>query len=488
MKILMVSPECAPFSKVGGLADMVSSLSKELAERGHDVRILTPFYSCVKVRGGFEPALPFMGVRMGCGIEEFCSVWRAPLGGASAYFLEFNCYYDRPGIYNDGASSYPDNGGRFAFLCKAAIDFCQASAWIPDVIHCHDWTSGFVPMYLNTTHRHAPVGRAATVFTIHNMQHQGIFPPDLLNYAGLPASEVFRPDNCEALGNVNMMKGAIYNSTKVSTVSPTYAREIRTPGFGCGLDWLMRFKAADTVGIVNGIDYSEWNPATDSLIPANYSASDMSGKAACKAALQARMGLSADPSVPVFGVVSRLYDQKGLDLLAAIVPPLMDNMKIQIALLGSGEPWLQDAFSRLASSYPGRMGVHIGYDNALSHLIEAGSDFFVMPSRFEPCGLNQLYSMAYGTPPVARSTGGLADTISQYDEKTGAGDGFLFSDATTSALYNTLGWACSTYYDRPEDLARMRLSGMSRDFSWKRSAAEYSDLYGWAVAARSPQK
>ncbi len=485
MKILMISPECAPFSKVGGLADMVSALSKQLAGQGHDVKIFTPLYSCVKRDDSFQKAVYSLSVHLGLGIEEFCSVWRKDLGKAQTYFVEFNKFYERKGIYNEGSVSYVDNGARFAFLSKAALEFCRAINWIPDVIHCHDWTTGFVPVYLNTIYRYAPIGKAATVFTIHNMQHQGIFPREILDYAGLPSGEVFHSNNMEALGSVNLMKGAIYNSTKISTVSPTYAKEIQTKQYGCGLDGLLRFKAADMVGIINGIDYDEWNSATDKFLPANYSAEDMKGKEICKKELQKRLGLKVDKNIPIFGVVSRLFDQKGLDLLAHIIDPLMANMNIQIALVGTGEEWLENSFRRFSHIYAGRVGTHIGYDNALSHLLEAGADFFLMPSRFEPCGLNQLYSMAYGTPPIVRNTGGLADTVNQYVEDGAKGDGFVFYDATTSALYNTIGWACSTYFDRKEDFAALRKNGMQKDFSWKNSANEYEKLYTWAINQRS---
>lgn len=485
MKILMVSPECAPFSKVGGLADMVASLSKELAANGNDVRIITPLYSCVKKDASFKLEVSPLSVHLGIGIEEFCAVWSKKLGDAKAYFLEYDKYFKRRGIYNEGSYSYQDNGARFSFLDKAAIDFCESQNWIPDVIHCHDWTTGFVPLYLNTTHRYSKIGKAATVFTIHNMQHQGIFPKELLEFADLPTAELFNSKNCEAMGLLNLMKGAIYNSTKISTVSPTYAEEIKTPQYGCGLDYLMRFKAADLVGIVNGIDYDEWNPASDKLIAANYSLKDMSGKAECKKALQKRLGLAVESNTPLFGVVARMYEQKGLDLLAHIIDPILANMKVQFAILGAGDEALQNDFSRLAQTYPDKVGVYIGYDNALSHAIEAGSDFFVMPSRFEPCGLNQLYSMAYATLPIVRYTGGLADTVSQYMENNANGDGFVFYDATTSALYNTIGWACSTYYDRKRDFKKLRENAMRKDFSWKKSAKEYLNLYTWAVNQRS---
>ncbi len=484
MKILMVTSECAPFSKVGGLADMVSSLSKELAAGGADVRIFTPMYSSIRRGAKFAKEMDNLSVHMGLGIEEYASVWRAPLGKASVKFLEFNRFYDRPGIYNYNGISYDDNGGRFAFLCRAALEYCLSTGWIPDIVHCHDWPTGLIPVYLNTTLRNSALGRSATIFTIHNMQHQGIFDRGVLDYAGIPSSE-FRPDSCECYGAMSMMKGALYNCTKITTVSPTYAREIQTKDYGWGLDSLLRFRAADLIGIINGVDTSEWNPETDKLIPANYGLSDISGKAKCKAALQESAGLEVDADIPLFGVVSRLFDQKGLDLLARIAKPLVDNMNIQIFVLGAGEPWLEGAFSNLTASNPGRISCYIGYNNKLAHLVEAGSDFFVMPSRFEPCGLNQMYSMIYGTLPIVRSTGGLADTVEQYRQGEGIGDGFIFSDPTADALYNTIGWACSTWYDRKSDIAAMRRNAMSKNFSWSVSSEKYKQVYKWAYDARA---
>ena len=484
MKILMVSPECAPFSKVGGLADMVSSLSKEFAKKGCDVKVFTPLYSTIKGKENFTKEMDNLSVHMGLGIEEFTSVWTTQLGRASVKFLEFNKYYDRPGIYNYGAVSYEDNGGRFAFLSRAALEYCISTGWYPDVIHCHDWTTGLIPVYLNTTLRHSPLGRCATVFTIHNLQHQGIFDKGVLEYAGIPSSE-FRADSCEAYGSLNMMKAGLYNCTKITTVSPTYANEIKTSQFGCGLESLLRFRAGDLIGILNGVDLEDWNPKTDKFIAKNYSVSDMKGKAVCKKALQERMGLEVSDKKPLFGVVSRLFDQKGLDLLARIAQPLVDNMDIQLAVLGSGETWLEDSFKNLTASNSGKIASYIGYDNELSHMIEAGADFFLMPSRFEPCGLNQMYSMIYGTLPIVRSTGGLADTVSQYVEGSGKGEGFRFSDATADALYNTIGWACATWYDRPDDIKTMRRNAMTRDFSWLASSDKYEQVYKWAVGTRS---
>lgn len=483
-KILMVSPECAPFSKVGGLADMVASISKQFADDGCEVKIFTPLYSSIKRPENMQKYMDNLSVHMGLGIEEFAAVWTAPLGKADVYFLEFNRYYDRPGIYNFNTISYDDNGGRFAFMARASLEFCLATGWYPDVIHCHDWTTGLIPVYLNTTLRQSPLGRTATVFTIHNLQHQGVFDRGVLEYAGLPQSE-FRSDSCESYGALNMMKGGLYNCTKITTVSPTYATEIQTQEFGCGLDGLLRFRAGDLIGILNGVDTEEWNPATDKRIPANYSVKKMAGKAECKKALQEKVGLNVDDKVPLFGVVSRLFDQKGLDLLARIVQPLVDNMNIQLMILGNGETWLEDSFKNLTSANPGKVASFIGFNADLSHLVEAGSDFFLMPSRFEPCGLNQMYSMIYGTLPIVRRTGGLSDTVEQYVEGKGVGTGFVFDNATADALYNTIGWACSTWYDRPNDIKKMRKNAMSADFTWSNSALQYDQVYDWAIATRS---
>jgi starch synthase len=355
---------------------------------------------------------------------------------------------------------------------------------MPDVVHANDWPTGLVPVYLNTTERHRPLGKAASVFTIHNLQHQGYAPTEILDFAGLPR-HLLKSDSVESLGGVNMLKAGLYHSTKLTTVSKRYAQEIQCPEYAFGLANVTRFRAADLVGIANGIDVESWNPRTDPMIPANYSAGDLVGKAKCKVALQERMGLNVDPNIPIFAVVSRLYHQKGVDWLADILPGVLDEMQIQFILLGSGEPEIQRRFEGIAQYYPGRMSVYIGYDNELAHWVEAGSDFFVMPSRFEPCGLNQMYSMAYGTVPIVRATGGLSDTVDPYVEGETDGTGFLFQEPSAHALYNTLGWACSTYYDRPEEFRALQVNGMRKDFSWQRSAGVYEEVYRWAIEQRS---
>lgn len=380
--------------------------------------------------------------------------------------------------------SHPDNDLRYTFLCRGALALCQQLDWIPDVAHCHDWPTGMLPVYLNTTLKDSPLGRVATVFTIHNIEHQGYAPPRVVEFARLPMSE-FRPDSVESVGWINMLKAGLYHSTKLTTVSPTYAEEIKTPVGGWGLDGVLRYRAGDLIGILNGIDTEAWNPMTDRFIDSHYHAEDLGGKAICKAALQAKLGLDIDPDIALFGVVARFVSQKGLDLLAEVLPQILDSMHVQFAILGAGEHHVEQTFRDAGQRYPGRVGVHVGYDNVLAHQIQAGSDCFVMPSRAEPCGLTQMYAMRYGTVVLARATGGLIDTIEQYIEGTYHGTGFLFDAATPSAVLNTVGWVCATYYDRPDEFARLRHHAMSQDFSWKRSAARYVDVYRWAIEQRT---
>ncbi|MFI5337880.1 MAG: glycogen synthase, partial [Opitutales bacterium] len=403
-----------------------------------------------------------------------------PGAAVPVYFLEHDWFFGRPEVY----SEWGDNAHRFVFFSRAVLALCEQLDWIPDVIHGHDWTVGLVPVLLNTILRDRPIGRAATVFTIHNLEHQGYADRSVVEYARLPWGE-FRPDSLESHGRVNMMKAGLYHSTKLTTVSPTYAEEIRTPGGGFGLDPVLRYRAADLIGILNGIDAVSWDPATDPALPAHYTLADLAGKAACKAALQRQLGLTADPGVPVFGVVSRFVAQKGLDLLAEALPRVLDTMQVQFALLGSGEAWLEEALRGIVRAHPGRVGMGTGFNAKLSRLIQAGSDLFVMPSRSEPCGLTQMYAMRYGTTPIVRATGGLVDTVWNYEEGRDGGTGFVFQAPTAAALYDTLGWACATYYDRPEEFAGLRTRGMTQDFSWSRSAAKYVEAYQWAIAARA---
>jgi starch synthase len=485
VKILFVTPEVEPFVKIGGLADMVGALPKDLARLGHDVRVICPAYGSIKRSADWRAREEPLGVDVGPE-AQWARTWETALPGTAvpAYFLENHQYFARPEVYTGPWGAHADNGERFALLCRGALALCQQLGWIPDVIHCHDWTTGLLPLMLNTTLRDTPLGRAATVFTIHNLEYQGLVPARVVDFARLPWADV-RRDGLERGGEVNLMKAGLQHATKLSTVSPTYSGEIRAVAGGFGLDGLLRFRGADLVGILNGIDDVSWDPARDSALPARYSAGDLAGKAACKAHLQEKCGLSVQPDVPLFGVVSRLASQKGLDLLAAALPVVLERMDVQWVLLGSGDPALEETFRRLAAAHPGRVAAQIGFDGKLARLIQGGADFFVMPSRTEPCGLTQMYAMRYGTLPIVRATGGLVDTVENFVESEPVGTGFVFHDPTAGALADTIGWACATYFDRPQELAAMQQRAMARDFSWRVSADRYVELYQWAVSART---
>jgi starch synthase len=485
LKILFVSPELDPFVKVGGLADMVGSLPRALAALGHDVRIVIPAYGCLRLDAGWRARPDPLGVDVGTS-AHWAKTWETVLPGCRVpvYALEHDGFFGRVEVYAGPWGNHSDNDLRFAFLCRGALNLCLQLGWIPDVAHGHDWTTGLLPVLLNTTLRNTALRQTASVFTVHNLEHQGYAARRVLDFAHIPPDE-FRLDSTERGGAVNMMKAGLYHATKLTTVSPTYATEVQTPSGGWGLDAVLRYRAADLVGIINGIDTTAWNPAMDKNLPQPYDQRSLrAGKAAAKAALQNRLGLDEDPHIALFGIVSRFANQKGLDLLAEALPFIIPRMHVQFALLGAGDPGLEQSFRWATEAFPGRVGVHIGYDNALAHLIQAGADFFVMPSRFEPCGLTQMYAMRYGTPPIVRATGGLIDTVAQYAQNEATGTGFRFEDATAVALYNTIGWACATYYDRPAELEAMRLRGMAQDFSWTNSARHYEALYGWAVASR----
>jgi starch synthase len=481
LKVLFVSPEVEPFVKVGGLADMVGALPKEIAALGHDARVMCPLYSATKRVGEWKPRDEPLGVDVGPE-TRWARTWETSLPGTTvpAYFIEHDWYFGRPEVYSEAS----DNAFRFAFFSRAALALCEQLGWIPDVIHGHDWTTGLLPVMLNTTLRDSQLGKVATVFTIHNLEHQGLAPRSLVDFARLPLSE-YRSDSLESYGSVNMMKAALYHSSKLTTVSPTYAQEIRSRDGGFGLDGVLRFRAADLIGILNGIDAGAWDPATDAALPANYSAADLAGKAQCKAALQEKLGLKVDPHVAVYGVVARLAHQKGLDLLGEALGHIVERMHVQFALLGSGDERVEGMFRHAVARYPGRVGAHIGFNGTLSRLVQAGSDFFVMPSRSEPCGLTQMYAMRYGTPPIVRATGGLVDTVSNFVEGGDTGTGFVFREANSAALYQAIGRACAVFYDRPTEYRAMQLRGMAQDFSWANSAPKYVDTYRWAIESRT---
>lgn len=482
LKIVMIAAEAVPFAKTGGLADVVGALPRFLRAQGHDVIVIMPKYQSIDyVRWGLNPYLSPMGVWMG-DTQEWASAHMTLATGFPVYFIEAHKYFDRPGLYHDAAmNDYQDNPRRFGFLTRAALQLCQDIGFKPDIVHAHDWHTALAPAYLKVWHWNDPLlGGAASVLTIHNIGYQGVYPAAHLDYLGLQRGN-FTPDRFEDHGAINFLKGGIAYADMVTTVSPTYANETRTPGLSFGLAPYLNNKGDRYVGILNGVDYTEWNPAVDRLLPARYTPDDLRGKAEDKAELQRRFGMTVDPNVPVLGVVSRLVAQKGLGLLAQALDGILHSMAVQFVIVGAGDYDLENYYGTLPARYPGRAGSYIGYNNELAHLIEAGADFFLMPSIYEPCGLNQMYSLKYGTLPIVRATGGLNDTVEQYDEATGAGTGFKFWDASPTAIYYTVGWAVSTYYDRRAHIAQMMQRAMTRDFSWERSMDGYLAAYEKAI-------
>jgi len=472
MKILFVTPELAPWSKAGGLGDATVALGKALAAKGHEVRAVTPLYGSVPGREKMGTLIESLKVgvqgdprKAGCRIR---TLQVSP--NFEAWFVEHEDFYGAREIY----PARDDAGERAAFYGRAALDACLTTSWIPDVIHCHDWTAGLVPVLLNTTLKQSALGQAKTVITIHNLQHQGLYPKRIMAYLGLPES-LWTPLELECLGGINFLKGGILHADKVITVSPTYAKEILTPAFGYGLDEVVRRRAGALSGILNGVDRDEWNPEADPHTASPFSAQKPAGKAGCKAALLRELNLATDRDIPLVGVVSRLWEQKGLDLAVSALPKFLREGRLQFVLLGSGDAWLENEFKRLATDFPELCAVRIGYDNGLSHRIEAGSDFFLMPSRFEPCGLNQMYSMAYGTLPIVRGTGGLADTVNAWDGKK-KGTGIVFEHADQGGIEWALNRALELY-QHPATYKSLQKTAMATEFSWAKSAEAHLECY-----------
>jgi starch synthase len=481
LKILFVAAECAPFVKTGGLGDVVGALPKALARDGLDVRVVVPLYAGMHWRE-FESLEGILSVPMGRSTAHGAvRLARLPGSEVPIYFIEHRGYFDRPFLYGPPGQAYADNIERFAFLSRASLVLADAIGFIPDVVHAHDWQAGLVPVYINTVCWGKPLHGSASVFSIHNLDYQGAAGPGAMSVTGLGV-EHFNSREFEHFGTFNIMKAALGHATLLSTVSPTYAREIQTPAYGAGLDGVLRGRAGDLRGILNGIDEEEWNPATDPHIAAHYDIDDL-----CKAALQREAGLPVRPDLPMLGVVSRLIRQKGSDVLAAALARVL-ALDVQIVALGMGDPDLMAQLSQIATRYGDRFRLWTEFSNARAHRIEAGADFFLMPSRFEPCGLNQMYSLRYGTLPIVRATGGLLDTVANYDERTAAGTGFILGDLDPASLFNTIGWAVSTWYDRPDHIARMRRAAMSEDNAWAHAAREYESVYREALTRRRPER
>ena len=473
MKIAFAASECVPFSKTGGLADVVGALPRALAALGHKVTVYVPKYRQTKLETA-KVVIPSITVPFD-DQYRFCSVQDGgTLDGVQFYFIDYPQFFDRDSLYGTSLGDYHDNGERFALFSRAVIEASKVLG-VPDVFHCHDWQAALIPVLLRTLYDEDPAFMfVPTVFTIHNIGYQGLFPPDILPLLMLPW-DLFTITKLEFYGKVNFLKGALTYSDFITTVSRKYAQEIQTSEYGFGLEGVLRSRSSSLAGILNGVDYSEWSPETDGLIAARFSAEDLSGKAECKQDLLREFGLPTSANSPVIGIVSRFAAQKGFDLIHQVADRLARE-DVMFTVLGAGDRDYEELFRRLVKQYPTKFALKVAYDNAIAHRIEAGADMFLMPSRYEPCGLNQIYSLRYGTVPVVRATGGLDDTIEPWDARTGKGTGFKFTEYTGEALLETVRGALAVYKDRSSWEKIMR-NGMVRDFSWMNSAREYVKVY-----------
>lgn len=480
MRIVFAASECVPYSKTGGLADVVGSLPQALVPLGHQVTVYVPRYRSTKIE---VPRTAIASITVPFDDRyRFCSVIDGGIkAGVQYYFVDYPPYFDRDALYGTPLGDYHDNAERFALFCRAVLESTKILG-APDIFHCHDWQTALIPILLDTLYQEDPAfAQSRCVFTIHNLGYQGLFPPEVLPLLMLPW-DLFSMAKLEFYGKVNFLKGAIDVADYLTTVSRKYAQEIQTAEYGFGLEGVLRARAANLVGILNGVDYSEWDPATDPMITANYSAADPSAKAKCKQDLLKEFGLAPETQLPVIGIVSRFAGQKGFDLIQYVADRMATEDLILVAL-GTGDREYEDLFRRLNKQYPQKFAVRIEFNNRLAHKVEAGSDMFLMPSKYEPAGLNQLYSLKYGTVPIVRATGGLDDTIEQYDAATGKGTGFKFKDYSGEALLDTVRSAVQAYRDMPK-WKKLMHNGMVQDYSWAVAAKDYSKVYERAKQGR----
>jgi starch synthase len=476
LRVLFVASEAVPFAKTGGLADVVGTLPYVLKDLGADVRVLMPYYGMVK-QGKVPTALVAENLEGHLGGTALAFDVRTPASGDYPfYFVERDEFFERSQLYGTPRGDYFDNLERFSFFCSTILPVCQNLGFQPDVIHCHDWQSALVPVYLKHLWQEADIlNRARTVLTIHNLAYQGLFAKEKFPLLGLDWS-LFGIDGLEYYDQISLLKGGIVCADAITTVSVRYSEEIQTPELGDGLDGVLRTRVAALHGILNGVNYQDWSPENDKLLPATFSPAKLGGKAKNKAALIKAFDL--DPKLekaPILAMISRLADQKGFDLVAAVLPELLAQ-DLMVVILGTGEEKYHRWLAQEAPKYPGKLGVKIAFDNSLAHLMEAGADMFLMPSRYEPCGLNQMYSLKYGTIPIVRATGGLADTVEPADPATGAGTGFLFTDYTPEAFAGAINAALKAFKNQKQ-WRRLMQNAMSQDFSWERSASAYLNLY-----------
>jgi starch synthase len=498
LRVLLASSEVAGFAKTGGLADVAAALPRALAKLGNQVAVVMPLYSAVRRSGAaIEGTGIVLPVAMGNRVLA-CRVFRSRLHNSVVplYLIEHQPFFERDdpaqgrslyqqSMYGGYKSDYPDNAERFVFFSRAVLELVPHLGFTPDVLHANDWQTGLVPVFLAEAYRtQGGYQRIRSVFTIHNIAYQGMFGRDVLSLTGLPGY-LFNHTQLEFHGHFNFLKAGVVYADAVNTVSPTYAREIQTAEFGCGLEGLLSGVHWKLSGIVNGCDYEHWDPAHDRHLAAPYTPETVfEKKPLCKANLQRRFHLPEDPKAPVLGLIARLVSQKGIDLVMSAAPGFLD-LGCQIVVLGDGDREYHDQLQAFRDKHPERVGLYLGFNEGLAHVIEGGADLFLMPSRYEPCGLNQMYSLRYGTPPVVRMTGGLADTVVNATAENladGRATGFTFGDYTPSALYETVRWALSIYRDRPADFRQIVQSAMAQDWSWDRSGAAYEALYRRVVA------
>ncbi|HEV2992495.1 MAG TPA: glycogen synthase GlgA [Candidatus Angelobacter sp.] len=481
MNIVFAASECVPFSKTGGLADVVGALPKALAELGHSVSVYLPRYKQTKLSDAKvllrSVTVPFDDQ------YRFCTVLDGGQhSGVQFYFIDYPPFFDRAALYGTPAGDYPDNAERFALYSRAVLEASKILG-VPQIFHCHDWQTALVPVLLRTSYADDPVFlNSATLFTIHNMGYQGLFPPDTLPLLMLPW-DLFTIDKMEFFGKVNFLKGALVFSDFINTVSRKYSQEIQTTEYGFGLEGVLKERSSTVTGILNGVDYTEWSPERDTYIARQYSINGLEGKQECRRDLLEQFGLAnANPEFPVIGIVSRFAAQKGFDLIAQVANE-MARLPLTMTVLGNGDKEYEEMFRRLQRQFPHKFAVKVAYDNAIAHKIEAGADMFLMPSRYEPCGLNQIYSLKYGTIPIVRATGGLDDTIEPWHPVAEKGTGFKFNNYSGSELLASIQQALAAFEDKAK-WKKLMINGMSKDFSWTASAREYARLYERLTGSR----
>jgi len=483
MNILTISSEVAPYSKTGGLGDVAGALPVAFEEAGHKSTVISPLHR--QVRENAEE----LGLQLDDAGEELVRVpvgdteqvarvvkGRLPGSGVIVYLLENDHFFDRSSLYVDPATGegYRDNSERFIFFSRGAVLTCLQLGLEVDVIHSHDWQAGLVPAYIKHLYADQLAG-SASIFTVHNIAYTGVFGHWDMRLTGLP-HELFNWRQLEFFGNLSLLKAGLVNADGITTVSRKYAAEIQTEAFGMKMEGILRERREDLRGIVNGVDYSVWSPEEDDMIPANFSSDDLGGKSVCKAQLQEEFGLSVRQDVPLIGMIGRLVHQKGYDLVLEQIERIMENGP-QMVLLGEGEKRYHERLLEVSGAYPDNFSVSLGFDERIAHLIEAGADMFLMPSRFEPCGLNQLYSMKYGTIPLVSGTGGLSDTVKAFDEHNESATGFVFEPDSDVEVAEAVGWAVQLFKGAPNKWRRLMLNGMNEDWSWRRSADEYLDFF-----------